>query len=487
MTIHSATIAEIMTRSNVGFGTSGARGRVVDMTPPVCYAYTLGFLQYLRDAHGLRAGTRVALAGDLRPSTPDIMAACAQAVVDAGHTPVNCGFIPSPAVANYGLHHAIPALMVTGSHIPDDRNGIKFNRPDGEILKKDEDGIRAQRVVPRDDLSFAEAATRLPPVNDAAGESYLRRYLDFFPTSCLRGLVIGVYEHSGVARDLLAVLLNKLGADVVRLGRSDRFIPVDTEAIRAEDVQLARGWAGEQDLDAIVSTDGDADRPLIGTEQGEWIRGDVVGVLCAHYLGIKHVVTPVNSNTAVERCRWFEQVLRTRIGSPYVVAGMQAVADPGTSVAGYEANGGFLLGSDIERDGRVLRALPTRDAVLPTLSVLLAARHQHCRLSELVKSLPARYTASDRCKDFPTEKSRTRIAMLAAEQAALQRMFGPICGEVMSVDTTDGLRAMFANGEIIHLRPSGNAPELRCYNEAHTHTRVNEINQACMRVLAGWR
>lgn len=486
MTINSVTIADVMEQSNVGFGTSGARGCVADMTPSVCHAYTLGFLQYLRDAQGLRAGSRVALAGDLRPSTPDIMAACAQAVVDAGHTPVNCGFIPSPAVAHYGLHHAIPALMVTGSHIPDDRNGIKFNRPDGEILKADEDGIRAQRVVLRD-FTFAEVATRLPPVNDAAGESYLRRYLDFFPAGCLRGLVIGVYEHSGVGRDLLTVLLNKLGADVVRLGRSAHFIPVDTEAIRAEDVLLARGWADEQDLDAIVSTDGDADRPLISTERGEWIRGDVVGVLCAHYLGIDRVVTPVNSNTAVERCRWFEQVLRTRIGSPYVVAGMQAVADPGTSVAGYEANGGFLLASDIERDGRVLRALPTRDAVLPILSVLLAARHQHCRLSKLVKSLPARYTASDRCKDFPTEKSRTRIEILVGEQAALQRMFGPICGEVMSVDTTDGLRAMFANGEIIHLRPSGNAPELRCYNEAHTHTRVNEINQACMRVLAGWR
>ncbi|MCB0384946.1 MAG: hypothetical protein KDD43_06105, partial [Bdellovibrionales bacterium] len=29
-------------------------------------------------------------------------------------------------------------IMVTGSHIPDDRNGIKFNLSDGEILKHDE-------------------------------------------------------------------------------------------------------------------------------------------------------------------------------------------------------------------------------------------------------------------------------------------------------------------------------------------------------------
>ena len=31
--------------------------------------------------------------------------------------------------------------MVTGSHIPDDQNGIKFNKPDGEVLKSDEKGI----------------------------------------------------------------------------------------------------------------------------------------------------------------------------------------------------------------------------------------------------------------------------------------------------------------------------------------------------------
>jgi len=31
--------------------------------------------------------------------------------------------------------------MVTGSHIPADRNGIKFTKRSGEILKSDEPGI----------------------------------------------------------------------------------------------------------------------------------------------------------------------------------------------------------------------------------------------------------------------------------------------------------------------------------------------------------
>lgn len=36
------------------------------------------------------------------------------------------------------------------------------------------------------------------------------------------------------------------------------------------------------------------------------------------------------------------------------------------------------------------------------------------------------------------------------------------------MDSTDGLRITLDNGDIIHLRPSGNAPELRCYSEADT-------------------
>jgi hypothetical protein len=37
------------------------------------------------------------------------------------------------------------------------------------------------------------------------------------------------------------------------------------------------------------------------------------------------------------------------------------------------------------------------------------------------------------------------------------------------------LRIVFANGEIIHLRPSGNAPEFRCYAEASSDARAREI------------
>ena len=489
-------IADLMEQSGVGFGTSGARGLVADMTDRVCYAYTLGFLQYLAAQGDVTPGSPVAIAGDYRSSTPRIMGAAAMAIEALGYEPVNCGFIPTPALTLYGINHAIPSLMVTGSHIPDDRNGIKFNRPDGEILKSDEAAIRSQQVeIPADLFShdgMLKIAVTLPHENPDAHQTYVRRYLEFFPEAVLQGCKIGLYEHSSVARQMMGEVLEGLGADVTRLNRSEAFIPVDTEAVRPEDIELAREWALTHKFDAIISADGDGDRPLISDEQGNWLRGDVAGVLCAKYLQAKCVVTPVSSNSVVEKGGWFDRVDRTRIGSPYVIEAMQTALKEGCqNVVGYEANGGFLSATDIERGGGRLSALPTRDALIVPLAVLLLAKEAGSSISQLLMQLPQSFTHSDRLKNFPTELSHNRIAALSSgnfdqDKQAVEAIFGEEFGRVESFDMTDGLRITFESDEVVHLRPSGNAPELRCYTEASSAQRAAEMNQTSMKILAGW-
>ena len=489
------SIRDLMTQSGVAFGTSGARGLATAMTDRVCYAYTQGFLQYLEAIGELkRQGEEVAVAGDFRPSTDRVMEAVCRAAEAMGCRATNCGKIPSPAVALYGFMREIPSFMVTGSHIPDDRNGIKFNKCAGEVLKDDEAGMAAQ-VVELDDAQFdAEGWFRnksAPPraVSPEAGAAYVRRYLDLFPTNALAGQRIGVYQHSAVGRDVLVEILRGLGAETVPLGRSDKFIPVDTEAIRPEDVELARQWASEGRFNAIVSADGDSDRPLISDEHGRWLRGDIAGILCARFLQADSVSTPVSCNTAVEKCDWFREVRRTRIGSPYVVASMiEAAARGAKCVVGYEANGGFLLNSDVSLGGKTLRALPTRDAVIVMLGILLLAKAQGRSVAALAASLPARFTASDRLKDFPTEQSRAILARFStgdeiADRGSIESAFSRVCGSVAALNRTDGLRVTFANDEIIHLRPSGNAPEFRCYTEAATDDRAQAINVAALAIL----
>ncbi len=229
-------IQDLMVSSGVKFGTSGARGLAVDMTDMVCYVYMRGFLQYLESVGELKGdGGGVSIAGDLRASTGRIMGAIRRAVADMGYAAINCGRVPSPAVAYYGIVKNMPAIMVTGSHIPADRNGIKFNKSAGEILKADEAQIREQ-VVDLDEGIFDEAGgftcgvDEEWVVSDEARAMYVRRYLDVLPNDCLAGKHIGVYQHSAVGRDIIMEIVKGLGADAVALGRTDEFIPGDTEA-----------------------------------------------------------------------------------------------------------------------------------------------------------------------------------------------------------------------------------------------------------------
>lgn len=461
-----------MDASSVRFGTSGARGLAVDMTSEVCFAYATAFLQAISGSPG-----RVALAIDLRPSSPDIAAACAAAIQHSGLNVDFCGAIPTPALAYYAQKVGVPAIMVTGSHIPFDRNGIKFYGMAGEITKVDETNIRNAVVpIPENGLAIT-----LPSANRNAYQSYIDRYLLFFPSQCLAGMKLGFYEHSSVGRDLLKELLLNLGAEVISLGRTNEFVPIDTEAVCEADIQLAHRWAEQYDFDAILSTDGDADRPLLGDENGNWFRGDMVGILCAQYLGAQAVATTVNCNTAIELCGFFQKVIKTRIGSPYVIEGMEQLIQAGVQqIVGFEPNGGFLVGSSIEKKGRSLAPLMTRDAVLPILCLLVMARESGCKVSDLSSKLPERFTASDRLQDFPTETSRQILLDLAASMAATSELQDGLCGKPIGLDQTDGVRMFFDNDEIVHLRSSGNAPELRCYAEAKTQERAVLLVQACL-------
>ncbi|RYC05605.1 phosphomannomutase, partial [Ciceribacter ferrooxidans] len=86
-------------------------------------------------------------------------------------------------------------------------------------------------------------------------------------------------EHSSVARDMMTTVFGQYGATVVPLGRSETFIPVDTEAVSAETEALLLKWSVDHRLDAIISTDGDGDRPLVADETGRPLRGDLLGLV----------------------------------------------------------------------------------------------------------------------------------------------------------------------------------------------------------------
>ena len=101
---------------------------------------------------------------------------------------------------------------------------------------------------------------------------------------------------------------------------------------------------------------------------------------------------------------------------------------------------------------------------------------------ELFARLPKRFSRAALLKQFPRSTALKIVARFSAPDLAAVRkdlglFFTPELGfaAIRHVDYTDGVRVLFANGEVAHVRPSGNADELRIYAVADTQPRADDI------------
>ena len=514
------------------FGTSGRRGKVVDLTQLEVFLNASAELEYLQSLDlsegGIVRGEEFFFARDLRLSSdrfvPDedgrgeIAQAIVGAIRDAGMQPINLGTIPTPALTCYALARGKGSMMITGSHIPFDRNGYKTNSSKGELRKEQEAPINDQVRKVRERLyaqdrdqslfdqrgMFKTGHQELPTEHPEAHAAWIERFTRFFKDASLGGKRILVDQQSAVGRDLLVDVLGRMDAQVIAAGRSDTFVPIDTENIGAPQLAtvqalLAEATAKHGPIHAIVSTDGDSDRPLIlgvdaATGKAHFFGGDLVGMVVAEYLKADAVVVPISCNDAVDRGNLKSVVEpKTRIGSPFVIAGMEEARSSGKKrVCGWEPNGGFLTGSDIERNGAVLPALLTRDAILPILGVLFAAEEGGVSVVDLFECLPKRFSRAALLENFPKalglklvaffspapdDRTDTQKSSVEAIRQRLTTFFTRDMGfgTITHVDYTDGVRVLFDNGDVAHVRPSGNADELRIYAVADTQARADAI------------
>jgi len=523
------------------FGTSGLRDTVENMTDMECYVNARGFIAYLKEAGEFKKGDTIAIGGDRRPSTYKIKRAVAAAIADMGGRVDDQGQVPSPALAYYAMCNNMASIMVTGSHIPADRNGIKFTKRSGEILKSDESGIlenvrrergKVNSIAKKDPMfdakgtfkaAFESKFGELLRAECHTGESrglYIDRYKStfgdlFFP----EGTKIFLYQHSAVGRDIVKEIFESLGATIFAPDieidheplRSDKFVPVDTESVSDKTLLLFKRVLVDNDLDIGITLDGDSDRPLLvyreykggkptPSDNVAYISGDILGLLAI--LGLQNlnikvdaVCVPVSANDSIIgicKDKGIE-LTQTKIGSPFVIAAMNDSirshpSGCGWNVFSWESNGGFLTGTDLTIGDKTLKALPTRDAVLPLLSVIHLIVKSGLSVSELIKTLPKRFTHADRKKEFPMEMSKAIISYLTPKELNDVREMEKIkkrieevflnddgFGKVENVNFTDGIRILFDNGEISHLRPSGNAPEFRVYAIADSQDRAREM------------
>lgn len=122
-----------------GVALEGVEGENVNLTPEVTEVIAKSFVKWLRNISGQDC-LLIAVGTDCRLSGESIKTAFIEGVIQAGADVVDCGLASTPAMFMTTVSDQVKAsaaVMITASHLPFNRNGIKFFTPKGGLDSKD--------------------------------------------------------------------------------------------------------------------------------------------------------------------------------------------------------------------------------------------------------------------------------------------------------------------------------------------------------------
>jgi len=428
------------------FGTSGIRGHGENFfTDQFSFELGVTFDTFL-ERHRLKGPVGIGM--DPRGSSPRIKGKMTEGLMTRQRTVYDFGITPVPSMCHlFQTENIDGSVMVSGSHIKGELNGIKFFFGGEEISKRDEGEIEQiyfrlvkGRYPARPFSKEEESAV----ISGEAADDYEEMLL-VLAQNDLPKLKIVVDCSNGAQSEIMPGLLTRLGMNVIRQNCSiqEEFITRDTETDNAVfDLQKKVVLTG---ADLGVAFDADGDRVVFVDNIGRFVPGDFSGALLGKYILGDVLVTPVNTSQVVESLG--KRVFRTKIGSPYVIEEMKRRK----AAFGFEANGGGIFPE----------VMFSRDGGATTVKLINLLGSSRKTLSQLYDGLP-HFCLSKMKIDFPR----------SFEKAILEEAKKRYRGEVSELD---GVKVKLGVDEWILFRASGNADEFRVMAESSSHSRASEL------------
>lgn len=429
------------------FGTSGIRGPADSLfTNQFCFDLGRTFAKFL-DNH--QQPGPVAVGMDPRESSPRIKEALLQGLAFSGRKLFDEGMVPVPAM-NWILRVSpvlAGSVMVTGSHIKEELNGLKFFAFKEEILKEHESEITKIYQELREKIVYQKRdikVTREDKAGRLYGEMLIKLATKPFPS-----WKVVVDLGNGAQSEIIPKVLKRLNLKVIVINNTPipkKFMTRDTEA--GETFKEVANLIRSKKADCGIVFDADGDRVVFVDEKGQFIPGDYTGALIAKDAPGSSVVTPINTSQVVEYIG--KKVYRTCVGSPYVVEKMKEV---GASF-GFEANGG----------GISAEVMMSRDGGSTMIKILNLMKKAGKRLEQLVDELPKFYLYRTKV-DCPWELD------LKVLQAAKEKF------KSKKIEELDGLKIWVDESTWILFRASANAPEFRVFAEAKSEKEARKLGE----------
>lgn len=427
------------------FGTSGIRG-------PADTLFTSNFCTKLGYVFGSWLTSKgksgyVAVGMDPRESSPRIKQNIIRGLTAAGWEIIDQGVLPTPALTYFCKQTSSigGAVMITGSHITANLNGVKLLINGEEVTKEHEQEIeKLFSSLPTPQNKFIDPAIEH---RTTAADLYLEMLHGLADTP-YPGWKIVLDTANGTQTEIFKQLFSDLNLDFICTGdcdlQSPTFIPRDTE-VQSAFTDLIRDVLGNH-ADFGIGFDADGDRVIFVDDQGRYIPGDYSCSLIAKYSDSSSIVTPISSSSVVDHLD--KQVYRTKVGSTHVVAKMKEVG----ATFGFEANGG----------GISAEIFYGRDGGSTAIKILNLLKKHRLKLSQAYDQFPSYYLFRDKV-DCPTQ--------------LFDQIYSRIREKYMShpLDDLDGLKIDLGNNDWILFRASGNAPEFRVFTQSSNKHQAQKL------------
>tara|TARA_B110000305_G_C19429309_1_gene635379 strand:- start:396 stop:1757 length:1362 start_codon:yes stop_codon:yes gene_type:complete len=362
------------------FGTDGIRGKYgsefVNNEVAQCLGYTIG--KYL-NKNNLGSKITVVIGRDTRNSGRELRSALCHGLTAQKITCKDLQVLPTPAISHAVVQtKAQMGIAITASHNPACDNGFKLLSEKGTKLTEIQEAEieKILNEVINKPPKFVTGASLIPHV---AINDYLKSLENILPEKALAGYTIVMDCANGATIETSPVLLEKLGAKVIKMGDSlDKDI---NDQVGSEYPDNLKKQVLEHKANIGIAHDGDGDRLVICDEKGDILIGEeLLGILALHLkekekLNKNTLVTTIQSNSGLDHslAKSGIAVERVNIGDRNVAEKLRLLE---ASLGGESS--GHIIYSDIA---------PTGDGLIAALKLLEVLLDTKKSLSELKSSI----------------------------------------------------------------------------------------------------
>ena len=426
-------------RNDRKFGTDGIRGPVTSTMNPL-FVTKLGWAagSVLKE-EGI---TKVLIGKDTRISGYMFESALQAGFISSGMDVTLLGPLPTPGVSYLANSNNQVGLVISASHNLFEDNGIKFFNKDGqkfsEELEKRIESKLTEEMTAVESINLGKASR----LNDAQG-----RYVEFCKSSFtdldLNGLSILLDCANGATYSVAPKVFEELGASVKTISASPDGININQNCGSTNPDNLKEAMSGAN-YDLGIAFDGDGDRILIVTSEGEVLDGDdILYILSRELKEGAGVVGTLMTNKSLEIHfkKLGIQFKRADVGDKYVAEALR--------------NNKWMLGGENSGHIVLLDKHSTGDGIISALQLLAFLVLNEVSLNNALKELPM----------YPQEL----INIPSNQQLDLE-------SKQISLLINEANQMMDMKGRIL-IRPSGTQPIIRVMTEGPDSQRVSKSAQ----------